>query len=121
MAGPVCAAIDARRGQVYAAGYEIGPDGVSEWFAPVAAPFDTVLDRFSSPDRWTLAAAIPDRLRARAETRGLRLLPESVGVPSARSLLRLVTLAPGSGRVARPDAWEPEYVRASSAERQTAG
>jgi hypothetical protein len=43
--------------------------------------------------------------------------PAEVGVPRASALLWLARAAPEMGRVADAAAWEPEYVRASGAER----
>ena len=117
--GRVCAAIDARRGQVYAAGYSVGA-GFSQEFGPVAEPFDEVLARLEPPEEWTLAAAIPQPLRQQADRVGVNVLPPAAGEPTATSLLDLVGLVPELGFVEHPEAWEPGYVRASSAERELA-
>ena len=118
--GRVCAAIDARRGQVYAAGYALGACFAQE-FEPVAEPFDQVLSRLSPPAEWSLAAAIPEPLLQQAILAGLEVLPPASGEPGAASLLALADLVPELGRVERPESWEPGYVRASSAERELAG
>ena len=118
--GRVCAAIDARRGQVYAAGYLLD-SGFAQEFEPVAEPFDAVLSRLGPPAEWTLAAAIPEPLLQQARLAGINVLPPSAGEPGAASLLELVGLVPELGHVARPDTWEPGYVRASSAEREMTG
>ena len=118
--GRVCAAIDARRGQVYAAGYLLD-SGFAHEFEPVAEPFDAVLARLGPPAEWTLAAAIPEPLLQQARLAGMNVLPPSAGEPGAASLLDLVGLVPELGHVARPDTWEPGYVRASSAEREMTG
>lgn len=118
--GPVCAAIDARRGQVYAAGYEV--DGrLVPLFDPVAAPFDTVLSRLVPADGWTLASAVPGQLLETARSAGVRVLPAEMGEPRAGNLLRLVDDEPDFGYLEDPESWEPEYVRASSAERELRG
>ncbi len=118
--GRVCSAIDARRGQVYAAGYE-RESGFTPVFEPVAEPFDQVLARLKPAAEWTLAAAIPEPLRCQASLEGVRVLPSTAGEPAAASLLFLVDLVPEFGHVRHPEAWEPGYVRASSAERELAG
>jgi tRNA threonylcarbamoyladenosine biosynthesis protein TsaB len=118
--GRVCAAIDARRGQVYAAGYVLDSEFIQE-FEPVAEPFDTVLSRLEPPSEWTLAAAIPEALMRQAKLLHVNVLPPAAGEPGAASLLDLVGLVPELGRVEHPETWEPRYVRASSAERELAG
>jgi len=117
--GRVCAAIDARRGQVYAAGYELGFGFVQE-FEPVAEPFEQILARLEPKAEWTLAAAIPEPLRQQARLEGVSVLSPTAGEPGAASLLFLVDLKPELGHVRHPEAWEPRYVRASSAERELA-
>jgi len=115
--GRVCAAIDARRGQVYAAGYAV-EGRLVRLFEPVAEPFDSVLSRLAPAAAWTLASAIPEPLLESARSAGVRVLPAEAGVPRAGSLLFLVDHEPKLGYVEHPDTWEPEYVRASSAERE---
>ena len=51
---PVCAMFDARRGQVYAAGYRVG-GGIEELFAPRAGPLDQVLTDLGEPGNWCFA------------------------------------------------------------------
>ncbi|MFO7587221.1 MAG: tRNA (adenosine(37)-N6)-threonylcarbamoyltransferase complex dimerization subunit type 1 TsaB [Gemmatimonadota bacterium] len=119
IAGPVCAAIDARRGQVYAAGYEI-VDRLRERFPPRSAPLEDVLGALAPAGDWTVAGTLPPPLRARTERLGFRLAPPHVGVPRASALLWLADLDPAAGAVEHPELWEPVYVRASSAERETA-
>lgn len=115
--GDVCALVDARRGQVYAAGYAIGPGGLEEKFAPEAGALEELLGRLD-PAAWTFAGSLGEPQRAAIEAAGGRLLPARRGRPTGRGLLRLVHLAPDAGHVADPARWEPEYVRASSAERR---
>ena len=123
--GRVCAAIDARRGQVYAAGYDVETDpadgrrlrGFSERFAPVAEPLAETLARLVPAGDWQLAAALPEPSVAAVRAAGAALLPPPAGQPSASALLRLADGWPDFGRVCDPASWEPRYVRASSAER----
>ena len=112
----ICALLDARRDQVYAAGYRIS-QGFEELFAPFAAPLDEVLVGLD-PDAWTFTGVLPDLQRARIVESGRRLLPVALGRPRAPSLLHLAWTYPEAGRINEPARWEPTYVRASSAERR---
>jgi tRNA threonylcarbamoyladenosine biosynthesis protein TsaB len=113
--GPVCALFDARRGQVYAACYRLsgaGAPGVQ--LEPSAWTVDELLEELSSrglvPVFVGEGAIAYRELICRALT-GATVLPEHVGVPRAASLLWLRSVAPDLGRVARPEVWEPLYVR----------
>ncbi len=118
-AGFVCAAIDARRAQVYSAGFAIGPHGdeLKLIHPPAAGGFDELCARLEPPEGWVLAAMLPETLLEIARERGIRVLERSAGEPRASALLRLASSDPATGRVPNPDAWEPAYLRASSAER----
>lgn len=118
--GAVCALLDARRDQVYAAGYVVGPAGLEERFAPRAAALGTLLGELD-PSAWTFAGVLSGRQREAIEEVGGALLPIGRGRPSGAGLLRLVHWAPAAGRVAEPARWEPEYVRSSSAHRRMEG
>lgn len=52
---------------------------------------------------------------------GRLVLPPPVGFPSADGLLRYASLSPDFQPLADPFAWEPEYLRASNAERGKRG
>lgn len=117
VSGDVCALLDARRGQVYAAGYSIGPGGLETKFPPEAGALTELLSRLDL-DAWSFAGSLAEAQRAAVEAAGGRLLPSEKGHPTGRGLLRLVRLDPDAGRVADPARWEPEYVRASSAQRR---
>ena len=124
--GRVCAVIDARRGQVYAAGFEVEAEssgdrrltGFSERFPPIAEPLTETLSRLVPASDWSLAGAIPEPSVATVRAAGVVLLPASAGRPSASALIQLASGFPELGRVGDPAAWEPRYVRASSAERE---
>ena len=118
--GPICALLDARRDQVYAAGYRLSPE-FEELFAPLAASLDEVLDEVLAgrePQTWTVAGVLPDWMRERIRESGARLLSVEYGRPRASALLRLAWTFPEAGRIAEAAHWEPTYVRASSAERR---
>lgn len=114
--GPVCALFDARRGQVYAAGYRVG-ESIEQLFEPRAAALGQVLDEMEEPGEWCFAGdgAGPgfDAIREA----GGRILPEETWVPRAGSLLWLASVTPEEGRVIEPRTWEPRYVRLPAAQR----
>lgn len=115
--GRVCAVLDARRGQVYSAGYDVGPESVVERFSPGAGSLATLLGELD-PAAWWFAGDLPAPGRERIVAAGGRLAADGPTRPSAVSLLRLLNMAPAAGRVAEPGSWEPRYVRGSSAERR---
>ncbi len=127
--GRICAAIDARRGQVYSAGFDVSYEiggvgstppplaGFEQRFGPVAEPLVLTLSRLEPATDWIFAADLPKPLREEAAGKGARILPTPSGRPSAAALLALAHRLPDLGRVTDPAGWEPEYVRASSAER----
>ena len=112
--GPICAMFDARRGQVYAACYDLTPDQPHELLAPGAWRIDDLLTELA---RLHLRPAFAgegalvygDAIDAAFES--ATLLPPHMAVPRAGSLLWLRSIAPDSGRVVEPQSWEPVYVR----------
>ncbi|MFQ5529429.1 MAG: tRNA (adenosine(37)-N6)-threonylcarbamoyltransferase complex dimerization subunit type 1 TsaB, partial [Gemmatimonadota bacterium] len=101
----VCALLDARRGQVYAAGYRPGSN-FEELFPPVAGPLDELLAGLDA-ETWIFAGVLQEVQRATIRRVGARLLPPERGRPRASALLRLAWTAPEAGRVAEPARWEP--------------
>ncbi len=114
---PVCALFDARRREVYAACYRL-QDGVEEIFPPEALSLDALLARFrdGEPPLFAGEAAVLHREEIE-RTLGARVAPLHQGLPRASALLWLLQVAPELGRIEDPVAWEPQYVRASGAER----
>lgn len=121
---PVCSMFDARRGEVYAACYDFAADGsITTTSAPEAADALDVFGRLRGHEPIVVGEGA-ERNRDRLEAAGARLrtsaaaraggLPEA---PSAAVLLELVASDPARYLVERPTEWEPDYVRASSAER----
>jgi tRNA threonylcarbamoyladenosine biosynthesis protein TsaB len=111
----ICSLFDARRDEVYAACYRLS-DGLETVMSPRIETIDRVLDEVVIPG---FAFAGDGALRhARAiEARGGCVLPEQLASPRASALLWLARVWPEAGRVSDPRHWEPDYLRAASAER----
>lgn len=115
--GPVCALADARGTDVYAACYRFGGT-IEVKAAPAAVSIDEIVDRY-------LDGAVPlfvgdgalRHMEILTGRLGARVADVHHTAPRAASLLWLVARAPAIGLVADPSAWEPEYLRASGAER----
>jgi len=111
---PVCALFDARRGEVYAACYEVSPVGVIERLPPIACRIQDLLAELSSRALEPVFAgdgAEIHREAIQAAWTEARILPEHLGLPRAASLLWLRMVAADLGRIEHPDTWEPMYVR----------
>jgi tRNA threonylcarbamoyladenosine biosynthesis protein TsaB len=131
--GPVCALFDARRRDVYAACYAFGrggsDNGVQDGtepcpltiLRPTALSIDEVVERFRGEEAplFVGEGALLHRELLEGEL-GATVGPAQLAAPRASALIWLAVHAPGQGRVADPTAWEPEYVRASGAERVAA-
>jgi tRNA threonylcarbamoyladenosine biosynthesis protein TsaB len=138
--GPVCALFDARRRDVYAACYTFrergtgsGEEGTEAAGARPASPFpttifpptalaiDEVVERFRAGEAplFVGEGALLHREVLEGEL-GAAVGPAQLAAPRASALIWLAVHAPELGRVDDPTAWEPEYVRASGAERVAA-
>jgi tRNA threonylcarbamoyladenosine biosynthesis protein TsaB len=114
---PVCALFDARRGEVYAACYRFDATAApSVLLEPMVGDVLDVVDRLRSHDPLYVGEGAV-RNAARLEEAGARLAGVSEPYPSAAALLALVAAAPERYHVTDASAWQPLYVRASSAER----
>ncbi len=114
VAGPVCALFDARRGQVYAACYELSSEGASEQLATGVWRIEELLHELSRRGLTPTFAgegAIVYSEVIRCSSADARVLPEHLATPRAASLLWLRNVAPELGLVSRPEVWEPLYVR----------
>ncbi len=109
--------LDARRRDVFAACYRFD-QGVEEIFPPEALSLDALLGRFRStvPPVFAGEGAVLHKDEIRPVL-GAPVVPEFVGLPRASALLWLLRTVPERGPIADPAAWEPEYLRASGAER----
>jgi tRNA threonylcarbamoyladenosine biosynthesis protein TsaB len=114
LSAPVCALLDARRDEVFHAVYRLG-EGVEVLAPPAVGTIDEVVSRapegavFTGPGATRHAARI---MRARGEEALVHARRSAAAV-----LLDLAHDQPGVGLVADPPDWEPEYLRASGAER----
>lgn len=116
LAGRICVVTEARRDEVYAAAWS-GPPGPQPSEGPLVARLEEVLERLGGPEGWSFAGTGAAAGRARIEAGGGRVLPRLHASARPAALLWLAEAFPGAGRVAEPAVWEPEYVRASGAER----
>jgi len=112
----VCALFDARRGEVYAEAYDEGPLS-QPLFGPLVGPLDEILVRLEPSAAWSFVGEGAERNREAIRAAGGTVLPPHLGVPRAAALLWLAHKDP-TGEVRDVSMWEPEYVRASGAERQ---
>lgn len=118
--GRVCVLFEARREELYAAGYEsLFP--LSARFGPVVAGLEEVLEACGEPSGWTFAGGGALARRGALEARGGRVLPPLHEGPRAGALLALAAGDPEAGRVEDAAVWEPRYVRPSGAERGVGG
>lgn len=110
----VCALLDARGDELYAAAWEAleGPEPTAR---PGVTTVGEVAERLGAG--WTCAGPGAVTHREALETAGLRVLPSLFAVPRGGALLRLAAAWPEAGRVEDPASWEPSYVRDSGAER----
>ncbi|HEX6068819.1 MAG TPA: tRNA (adenosine(37)-N6)-threonylcarbamoyltransferase complex dimerization subunit type 1 TsaB [Longimicrobiaceae bacterium] len=116
--GPVCALFDARRRDVFAACYRFGGRGVEVLLEPEALALEAVIERFreGEPPLFVGEGAELHREELVGEL-GARVGPAHLALPRASALVWLAATAPELGRVEDPTGWEPEYLRASGAER----
>ena len=116
----ICAVFDARRGEVYAATF---PDGaaVPPDRGPLVTTIDELLGSLDPAASWVFAGEGARVHASRIERAGGRIVPVHAAVPRASALLWLSRVAGELGRVRERGLWEPEYVRASGAERGIGG
>ena len=113
---PRCVLFDARGDRVYAAAYRLSMGRVETLLAPCATTLTEVLDGLVPPGALLLGDGAL-RNRAILEEAGHPVLPPPFGEPSADGLIRLLALSPDEPPLDAPERWEPQYLRASGAER----
>jgi tRNA threonylcarbamoyladenosine biosynthesis protein TsaB len=116
-ARPVCALFDARNREVFAGCWSFAGDSVEELLAPAALRVEDAVARVRDARPVCTgegAALYRDEVEAAL---GPGSVVEPGGGSPAAGLLWLARAVPERGRVADPAAWEPDYLRASGAER----
>lgn len=110
---------DARGDRVYGACYGVGTAGVQELVPPHGGTLRDVLAE-DVPAGAVFLGDGAERHRAAIEGAGFAVAAEQADT-LAEGLLRYMSLHAGVPAVSDPSAWEPAYVRASSAERLWSG
>ena len=108
---------DARGERVYGACYGVGSRGVETLVPPCAGDLRSILAG-DLPSGVAFAGDGAERHREAIESFGFRVLSAPIGEPSGDALLHLLRLHSDLPPVADLAAWEPRYVKASSAERE---
>lgn len=106
---------DARGERLYAAKYRVGPEGVRVVEPPEAWRVGPLLEFEADPGALFCGDGAL-RHRERIEMAGFDVLSPPAGRPTADALLRILALDPERSPVEDPARWEPDYLRASSAE-----
>lgn len=110
---------DARGDRVYGACYRVG-EGIETLVPPHAGTLADVLEG-DVPQGAVFVGDGSIRHREALETAGFAVEPSPAGRPTARALLRWLSLRPAVPPLAEPGLWEPTYLRASNAEREWSG
>jgi tRNA threonylcarbamoyladenosine biosynthesis protein TsaB len=111
----VCALVDARGRDVFAGFYDF-EGGVRAVRPPAAMNIDAVLPIVTDHRAMCLGDGA-EKHRKELEAVGGLVAPRHFHAPRAAALLWLAHQEPEMGRVASPAGWEPDYLRASGAER----
>lgn len=129
---PVCALLDARRGEVYGGCWRVAADRLTPILPPTVGLAGDVAAAAGAAARDAGGAVAPGArhqplLVGDGATRYREALPAgavgngAAAYPRASVLLWLAEHHAAAGRVENPAAWEPLYVRGSSAERGVPG
>ncbi|HEU0055544.1 MAG TPA: tRNA (adenosine(37)-N6)-threonylcarbamoyltransferase complex dimerization subunit type 1 TsaB [Longimicrobium sp.] len=114
---PVCALFDARNREVFAGCWRFEGDAVAALLPPTATAVAEVLTALAGEaPLFTGDGAALHRAEIEAAFGAGSVAEDGDGSPAA-GLLWLAHAVPELGRVADPAAWEPDYLRASGAER----
>lgn len=120
---PVCALLDARRGEVYAGCWRLGVGSptipIEPVLAPMVAPVEDVIAAVA--DAAPVFAGDGARRYRDVLAAAGAVVAAAPAHPRASMLLWLAARDPDAGVVADVPGWEPSYVRASSAERGVPG
>ena len=118
--GPVCALFDARRRDVFAACYRFDRGrSVEVLMEPAALSLDELIGRFAGEGEPPLFVGEGAGLHSQElrERLGASVGPPHLALPRASTLVWLALTQPRLGMIEDPSGWEPEYLRASGAER----
>jgi tRNA threonylcarbamoyladenosine biosynthesis protein TsaB len=115
-ARPVYTLFDARRGEVYAAGYVVTDRSVEAVMRPAVLELAQLLEVVTAAET-VFAGEGAVKHAEELRGRGGKVLAARAGIPRASSLLWLAHNHAADGRIADPTHWQPDYLRASSAER----
>ncbi|HEX2203217.1 MAG TPA: tRNA (adenosine(37)-N6)-threonylcarbamoyltransferase complex dimerization subunit type 1 TsaB, partial [Longimicrobium sp.] len=115
---PVCALFDARNREVFAGCWAFGDSSVEDLLEPAVLSLPELIDRFraDAPPLFVGDGAVLHRAEIEAAF-GAGSVGEDADESPAAGLLWLARTVPERGRVESAAAWEPEYLRASGAER----
>lgn len=111
---------DARGDRVYAACYRLAAEGLRTLVGPRGTCLGEILDE-DVPEGSVFAGDAALRHRDRLRAAGYRVLAAPAGVPSAAGLLHVLATAEDPEPLEDPARWQPDYLRASSAERERVG
>ncbi|MFC1662224.1 tRNA (adenosine(37)-N6)-threonylcarbamoyltransferase complex dimerization subunit type 1 TsaB [Gemmatimonadota bacterium] len=111
-----CVLFDARGDRVYAAAYRAQSTGLQAILKPAATTVSEICGGLI-PVGTLLMGDGAARHRAVLEDSGFEVLLPPAGRPTAEGLLRLHALNPETPALSDPGPWEPDYLRASGAER----
>lgn len=111
-----CVLFDARGDRVYAAAYRLAGGGLETILEPRAATVGEMINGLLPAGALVMGEGAV-RHRAILEDEGYPVLGPPFGYPTADGLIRLLSLDPQTPPLEDPGRWEPEYLRASGAER----
>lgn len=115
--GPILAAIDALRGELYAAIYEFGAEGVTVSLAPTVATPADLIARVREATPVAVVGTGPEGALAALHT-GLGAARAVAPAAGAPVLLQLLGVPGALTPVADVRRWEPEYGRPAEAQRK---
>jgi tRNA threonylcarbamoyladenosine biosynthesis protein TsaB len=114
---PIAALFDARNREVFAGCWRFDGDGVHAVMAPAILRIDDVIDRLSDDSPLFTGDGAALHVAELEAAFGAGSARAEADESPAAGLLWLASAVPEMGRVSAPAAWEPEYLRASGAER----
>jgi tRNA threonylcarbamoyladenosine biosynthesis protein TsaB len=113
---PICALLDARRGEVYAAGYRLSDATFEPWLPPGVFDLRELGRRLRDLDERPLCVGPgAEAYRAALSAASWPVAAGPTVWPRAATLLWLRARWPAAGAILDPNQWEPLYVRDSGA------